>query len=193
MWRRYVGIILVGLLLVLAGLLIAPVTTTFAVEEGWTIASFHSAIAIQSNGSFNVTETILVDFGTLQRHGIVRDIPVVYDYDQTHNRIVNVSVISVTDQNGRSVPYAIQQNGSFLSIRIGDPNVLVSGSQSYVLHYRVEGALNGFADHDELYWNVTGGDWAVPIQQATATVSLPGPGLQRVTCYEGTTGEEKML
>lgn len=188
MGRRYIGSIVIGWLLLLVGLLATPIATTAATEEGWTVPSFHSAIVVQSNGNLDVTEAIHVDFANLQRHGIVRDVPVVYDYNQTQNRIIGVSVISVTDQNGSPIPYTTQRNGSFLSIRIGDPNRLVSGTQTYVLHYLAEGALNGFADHDELYWNVTGGDWTVPIQQAAATVSLPGPGLQRVTCYEGTTG-----
>ena len=37
-------------------------------------------------------------------------------------------------------------------------------------------ALAAFDDHDELYWNVTGDEWTVPIGHAEATVTLP-PGL----------------
>ena len=187
MWRQIVGAILVGLLLVLVGSLAQPATAGFAAEEGWTIPSFDSAVAVQSDGTLDVTETIRVDFGSLQRHGIVRDIPVVMDYDQTRNRVLDVSMTSVS-QDGRPANYTVQPNGGYLSVQIGDPNVLVSGPRVYVLHYRARGALNGFADHDELYWNVTGGDWTVPIEQAAATVTLPGPGLQQVSCFEGSLG-----
>jgi uncharacterized membrane protein len=34
-------------------------------------------------------------------------------------------------------------------------------------------ALRFFEDHDELYWNVTGNDWEVPIQSASAHIALP--------------------
>src|SRR6059058_2471314 len=34
-------------------------------------------------------------------------------------------------------------------------------------------ALRFFEDHDELYWNVTGDEWDVPIQSASARIILP--------------------
>src|SRR5207248_10375059 len=43
-------------------------------------------------------------------------------------------------------------------------------------------------DHDELYWNVTGNQWGVPIAAATASVSAPAGSLQRQTCYQGPNG-----
>ena len=50
--------------------------------------------------------------------------------------------------------------------------------------YRVEGALNGFADHDELYWNAIGTQWEVPIQDASVKVRAPA-AIGRVACYVG--------
>ena len=41
------------------------------------------------------------------------------------------------------------------------------------LHYRVRNGLRFFDDHDELYWNVTGNGWDVPIESASAHVILP--------------------
>ena len=39
--------------------------------------------------------------------------------------------------------------------------------------YRAANAVRFFKDHDEFYWNVTGNDWKVPIDEASAFVSLP--------------------
>jgi hypothetical protein len=39
--------------------------------------------------------------------------------------------------------------------------------------YRVRRGLASVDEHDELYWNVTGDEWAVPIREAEAVVSLP--------------------
>ena len=39
----------------------------------------------------------------------------------------------------------------------------------------MRGALNGFADHDELVWNVIGTQWSVPIERASARVQAPVP------------------
>ena len=39
--------------------------------------------------------------------------------------------------------------------------------------YTVSNGLRFFEDYDELYWNVTGDEWEVPIRRATAEVFLP--------------------
>ena len=46
-------------------------------------------------------------------------------------------------------------------------------TRTIVLRYRVGNMLRFFEEHDELYWNVTGTDWDVPIESATARVVLP--------------------
>ena len=45
--------------------------------------------------------------------------------------------------------------------------------RTVVLRYRVRNALRFFEEHDELYWNVTGDEWEMPIEAASATVMLP--------------------
>jgi len=49
----------------------------------------------------------------------------------------------------------------------------VTGVHSYVISYRVGGALTYFSDHDELYWNVTGNEWDVPINYVNSEITLP--------------------
>src|SRR5262249_4923861 len=72
---------------------------------------------------------------------------------------------------------------------IGDPNRTVTGSHRYVISYVVAGALNGFPDHQELFWNAVGTEWTVPIAQATATVTGPA-GITRVGCFAGPQGSQ---
>ena len=50
--------------------------------------------------------------------------------------------------------------------------MLPAGEHTYVFNYRADRMLGYFAEHDELYWNVTGNDWAFPIDAAGATVRL---------------------
>ncbi|TMD19619.1 MAG: DUF2207 domain-containing protein, partial [Chloroflexi bacterium] len=104
------------------------------------------------------------------------------------NRVYDLAVDSVTDVSGRDWRYTTADNGADKEIKIGDPNQTVSGRQSYVIAYTVKGALNGFADHDELYWNVTGDQWAVPIKAASASVTVPAGGLLWTHCFQGETG-----
>src|SRR5206468_3047611 len=75
-----------------------------------------------------------------------------------------------------------------MRIRIGDPDKLVSGQQRYAISYTVHDGLNPFPDHDELFWNVTGNEWPVSIERASATVVASGAGVQRITCSQGPTG-----
>src|SRR5438067_2624519 len=165
----------IPVLVVLLGLVTAG-TVPATADEGWTIETFDVAISVHPDATMTVRETLQVDFKSQQHHGIFRDIPVLYEWDQRHNRAYDLAVDSVTDASGRSWSYKVLDNGVYKEIKIGDPNQTLSGRQSYVIAYTVKGALNGFADHDELYWNVTGNQWAVPIKEASATVTAPAGG-----------------
>ena len=187
---RIVDGFILPVVIVLVSLILGFTASPVAADEGWVIRTFQATITIAKDGSLDVSETILADFGRLQKHGIYRDIPVVYDYDQNNNRVYDLTVESVKDQNGKPLKYVVQRQGSYLRIIIGDPNVYVSGTQQYVISYRVSGALNGFPDHDELYWNATG-TWPVAIESASATVHLPASGVERVACYAGQSGSSE--
>jgi len=182
---RVIPLFLVMLVLLMAG------TMPVMADEGWSIDAFDAAITIQSDATMTVRETLQVDFNSQQHHGIFRDIPVLYEWDQRQNRIYDLGVDSVTDVSGRSWSYKVLDNGVYKEIKIGDPNQTLSGRQSYVIAYTVKGALNGFADHDELYWNVTGNQWAVPIKEASATVTAPASGLLWTHCFQGETGSRE--
>lgn len=152
-------------------------------QEAWIINNYSSDIEIKQSGDVSVTEQIEVDFYTLKKHGIYRDIPVVYtneDGSKFHTEIKNVSV------SGHK--YKTSREGDFLRIRIGDPDRTVTGVQKYKISYTVTGVLRGFDEFDELYWNVTGNNWAVPIKQASANVKI-GPGeFLSADCYTGALG-----
>ena len=156
-------------------------------DEGWVITSFHSDVAIRHDSLLTITEDIRVDFGALDKHGIFRTIPIRYRYDDSHDRYYDLSVQSVT--NGESsVPYTTSIVSDNEVIKIGDPNRLISGAQRYVIKYTVQGAMNSFTDHDELFWNVDGALWPVPKQSVSATVQLSAGTFTKATCFEGPAG-----
>ena len=163
---------------------------TAAADEGWEILRFHADIAIERDGTLLVTETIEVDFHDLDKHGIFRQIPVRYRWSDTHDRVYDLTVVSVRDPSGRAWPYKVETVDADRRIRIGDPDKTVSGAQTYAITYRVAGALNAFAEHDELFWNVNGGDWGVPSRRVTAAVRAPSP-FTRVACFEGSEGSTR--
>src|SRR5207248_5333275 len=98
---RVIPLFLVTLVLLMAGT--RPVT----LDEGWSIDAFDVAITIQSDATMTVRETLQVDFNSQQHHGIFRDIPVLYEWDQRQNRAYDLDVGSVTDASGRSWSYKV--------------------------------------------------------------------------------------
>ena len=156
-------------------------------DEGWVITSFHSDIQVASDSTLTVTEDIQVDFGSLSKHGIFRTIPLRYRYDDTRDRFYDLQVQSVTD-GSKPIPHDDSVSSDNEVIQIGDPNVLVSGRQRYVITYTVIGAMNSFSDHDEVFWNVDGALWPVPKTSVTATVHVPAGSLQKSACYQGEPG-----
>jgi uncharacterized membrane protein YgcG len=156
-------------------------------DEGWTITSFFSQIAVGADSTLVIQEDIRVDFGSLQKHGIFRTIPLRFRYDNNNDRYYRLDVISVTD-GSRSEPFTTSVDSNNEVIKIGEPNFVVTGANRYVITYRVEGAMNSFGDHDELFWNVDGALWPVPKQSVTAWVILPANALQKAACYQGPVG-----
>ena len=70
-----------------------------------------------------------------------------------------------------------ESTDSALILRIGDEDIDdVSGVQTYQIEYTVDGLLNpANAQHsgDELYWNVIGAGWEIPLGDITVAVTGP--------------------
>ena len=158
-------------------------------DEGWVVENFHSDIAIQQTGKVRVVETISVDFRNQHKHGIYRDIPYLYESNGT----TTYTDVVVTDvlQNTTPVHYTTSEKNGYKELKIGDANKTFSGRTIYTITYVVTGVLRGFSSYDELYWNVTGNGWNVPIQKADAVVTLPKEGITQVACFEGVSGSKE--
>jgi uncharacterized protein (TIGR04222 family) len=175
-------------LLVLAGVpgwLMAGAGSASA-QVGERIVAFDVRIEIEHDGDIRVAERIAYDFGSNERHGIFRDVPTRLQADATHDRVYPLDVLSV-EATDASADYEVTREGIYTRIRIGDPDQVVTGRHDYTIVYRIEHALNGFRDHDELYWNLTGNAWLVPIEAVTARVDGPAR-VERVACYQGSAG-----
>jgi uncharacterized membrane protein len=150
------------------------------------IKNFDVNITIQKDGSLLVTEKIVYDFGTNQKHGIFRDIPLT----NVNGPKLNIKVLEVKDESGKPYKYTTSITNNIMKIKIGDPNIFVTGSKTYIITYQVYNAIRTFEDHDELYWNVTGNEWPVAIQNASVSVLLPDPSISNVKmdCFTGPYG-----
>lgn len=174
----------VAVVFALAVLLATP---AHAQSSGERITSFDFAATIEDDGDLVVEETIVYDFGGSARHGIFREIPTRLRYDDRYDRLYRLRDVSVSSETAPDAVSTEDGPGGTTRLRIGDPDRTITGEHSYRISYRLEGALNRFDDHIELYWNAIGSEWAVPIVRASAHLVAPVP-IERVTCFAGSAG-----
>lgn len=151
------------------------------------IEDFQAVIKINSDNTVDVQEKIIYNFGDQERHGIYRDIPYKY-HVRGGNFTIGLKVNSVTDENNQLYAYEEIKGGGQVKIKIGDPNILVTGVKTYLINYQMNRVINFFDDHDEFYWNVIGNNWTVPVDRAGVVIKLP-EGTQasdlRTQCFTG--------
>jgi uncharacterized membrane protein len=152
------------------------------------IDNFSSTISLESK-KIIITEIITYDFGIESLHGIYRNIPITYD-TLYGSRTITLDVLTV-QRNDVNESYTTSKQKNNLQIKIGSADFTISGVHTYKITYTVTGAINFFSDYDELYWNVTGNDWPVPITKARAEITLPNnTQLKQHTCYQGAPGSQ---
>ncbi len=158
------------------------------------ISSFNGEIKVNSDSTVNVKETIAYDFGDRQKHGIFRFIPIKYKA-RGGNFNLRISGLKVADENGMPYNFKVSYPGNNVEIKIGDADKLVSGQKTYVIGYTIRRAINYFPDHDELYWNFTGDQWQIPIENGQVSVIFPeGTNIDKkfsTACFEGRFGSTK--
>ncbi|MEJ2591222.1 MAG: DUF2207 domain-containing protein [Candidatus Thiodiazotropha sp.] len=178
-------------------LLLLLAVAAFAAHADERILDFNSDITVLADGSMQVTETIRVRAeGNAIKRGIYRDFPT--DYRDRYGNRYHVA-FDVTDvrRDGGSEDSHTEQRANGVRLYLGSANrMLATGIHVYEIAYRTDRQLGFFADHDELYWNVTGNGWNFPIDHASARIHLPsGIGSDEIkpegyTGYSGDKGSD---
>lgn len=153
-------------------------------DTGWVVTNFDADIVVAKDTTATVTERIDVDFGELEKHGIYRFIPVRYRTNTGDSLDIRFQLLSVTDKTGKAPQYQLSRDGENVKLKIGNPDSTISGKNTYILTYRVQRVITHPHDQAELYWNVTGNGWPVPIRIARARVTAPGEVLNTI-CFTG--------
>jgi len=165
---------------------------TLALEK---ILNYHSDIHIQLDGSMMVTETIKVVAENIKiSRGIYRDFPLKYRGSNNDTYKVDFTLLDVK-RDGRSESFHTKRINDDIRIYIGQKNyILPPGEYTYSLKYKTNRQLRFLAEHDELYWNVTGNGWNFRIEKASATVHLPfniGAEVLQMEFYTGILGSRE--
>ncbi|MBA5873871.1 MAG: DUF2207 domain-containing protein [Nitrospira sp. CR1.2] len=142
-----------------------------AEARSFVLSRFDVDLQVLPSGDLLVTETVSPRFEG-SWNGIERLIPVDYRTPQGFNYQLRLDMVSVTDEQGNALQYESSRERHYRNFKIWIPGA-TDATRTFVLTYRVRNGLKFFDDHDELYWNVTGDEWDVPIEQASARILLP--------------------
>jgi len=175
--------------LLLSLMLIALAVSSSAAER---VLDFASTVRVQTDGSLLVIEKITVAAeGQQIKRGIVREFPTRYTDRQGHPVHVGFDLLAV-ERDGRAEPYHTKRLKNGIAIYAGQKDVLLRpGRYVYTIEYRTSGQLGFFAEHDELYWNVNGNGWRLPLDRVSCDVELPQGALaMEGWAYEGAFGSK---
>ena len=153
------------------------------------ITNFTSDVTVNADATLQIQETIdVISTGSSIVHGIVREFPTSYKQYGLINYIVDFNIHSVT-HNGDPAPFFVKSIKNGKKLYIGDKNVQIPrGKHTYTIAYSTNRQLGFFNNHDELYWNVTGNGWRLPIDEVRSSVQLPANIPSGSITAEGYTG-----
>ncbi len=152
------------------------------------IQNFDAHINVDRDGKIDVIEKIEAHFIGSPWHGLYRFIPIEYVTPQGLNYTLFLDVKRVFDSNGHTLKFDSSRVRHYRKLKIYVPNADDS-VHTISIEYTITDAIKFFEDHDELYWNVTGDEWDVPIEFASANIVLPaGASNIRATAFTGAYG-----
>jgi len=155
---------------------------------------FHSELRVSLDGSVEVTESLRVRFSG-EWEGIYRDLSLEHRTAQGRSERLKVEVMDVTGGKGEALRFEDwRQDGWTDRIQVWVPDAR-DATRTVVLRYRLTNLIRFFDEGseagalDEVYWNVTGNRWDVPMEESGARIVLPEGVLPtRWAAYTGPAG-----
>ncbi len=142
-----------------------------AASPGYEIKSFDSVVSVSKDATLFVAETIDVDFGANPRHGISRVISSAATI-RGQRFTCHIKPGHITC-DGVDVASSISNASDALNIKIGDAKKFLIGGHQYRIEYYVYNAVRLSQNRPEVYWNVTGNDWKMPVETVTCLLLPP--------------------
>jgi hypothetical protein len=136
-----------------------------------------------------VREAITFEFRGRHR-GVYRTIPVRY-IRGGFEYALRLDRVNVYDEGLKPLRTEVARVGDYLRVKAWVPGA-ENATRTVIFSYRVRRALFTVDDHPELYWNVTGNEWEVPIRSVEVVVASPAavpPDALRAGAYTGYRGQ----
>ena len=191
--RRWLALIPFGLALSVPAL--PTVSPALAQDRSLTLASFDAQVTVHPTGTIEVTETLRPRL-TGSWNGIFRNLSLEHRTGRNRRVPLRVELVSITDEAGNELRFETEKNAWSRRWQIWVPGAQ-DAVRTVVIRYRVSNGLRFFDEDsevgalDELYWNVTGNGWDIPIEEVSATIVLPAGGRARqMAVYTGPAGSQ---
>ena len=138
------------------------------------ILNYSTEVMVHPGGELTVSEEIRVRAeGNEIRRGIYREFPTSYTDRYGNHYTVEFGIDSIL-RDGQPESWHTEEMSNGVRVYIGSADHFLDPAEyTYRIQFHTNRQLGFFADHDELYWNVTGSDWAFPIDKTSARISLP--------------------
>ncbi len=150
------------------------------------IRNFSVHAKLTEDRRLRIREEIEYDFGERDRHGIFRMIPETYERDGKPYEM-NFRLVGAWRNGEREIVQEEHKADNWI-LRIGKESVEIQGLQTYAIEYETDQAINFFNGHTELYWNVTGNAWPIPIEKASFFLESPVGNASSTIAFQCFTG-----
>lgn len=148
----------------------------YAEDNTYSTPSFHVDVTASEDNSFQVEETIDVDY-IYPHHGIYRYIP--------------TNGIHITRLYVPGYDYETYSQNGYKVVKIGSGSYTLTGPNTYYVNYNMAFYDDEDTSLDRMALNVIPTGWETAIDHASATITLPKQAdLSKVQIYSGTYGTE---
>ena len=183
-----------GAVRVCALVLLLAVSAPAFMRTAWareSILAFDVTAQVLPDASLRVTERIRVNIEHKQiKHGIYRVLPTSWNMAGNKRRSHSHTFESVTF-DGEPSPRTKTTLSDTVALIIGDEKVMAPlGEHVYEIRYLTTNHVLFVPDRDEIFFNVTGNDWKLPIDEASFTLLAPGGAgsILETTAFTGPRG-----
>ncbi|HNB17336.1 MAG TPA: DUF2207 domain-containing protein [Candidatus Obscuribacter sp.] len=138
------------------------------------VSDFTVNARVGNTGNLTVEESILVDFGKNQRHGLLRKIPTYFASDNAE-----LEVLAAESPPGTNCHKVVSQLNQSLQLKLGDPRALISGKHTYRLKYIIKNPAKKSGDSYTYEWSPNGKNWHMPIKTMTVNITGATAGISK--------------
>ena len=150
-------------------------------DNGYSVESFYVDINVNEDNSYDISETIQVEFASLAAAGASHGIYRYLDLNPRVVRVVDEKVvknyykINITDIS--VLGYAFDReitDKDMLVLIIGDEDVLVNGQTlTYNISYTYSVGDDRYDSFDDFYFNIIGSGWTTEIDNVSFKITFP--------------------